>query len=224
MGLGLQFQLVFNPPRVRGCACSQSHRSETHLSWWNNSRLAPFQLRSDPKKMMPILGLLRLTLCSLPSGFIHTVQACPFSSHLALQFVFSPSYIRFSWELSPLFFLFLLPRRMWRNTVLSDSVHGFWWQAPDPAWCNINGKKFGKEFWSRGNAKNLTSRWSCPSTIRSTRSVPAAWFSFHPPGKKRYIFPLGLARDSFSIASSDHGTVGRGNLQSDVAVSSLSDS
>lgn len=208
------------------------HHSETHLSQRNNSGLAPFQLRSDLKKKKWCLSCLSLAfwgwhfaLCiSLPSGFIHTVQACPFSSHLALQFVFSHNYIWFSWELSPLFSLFLLPRRAWHNTVLSDSVHGFWWQASDPGLFNIEGKNLGKEFWSKGNTKKLTSKQSCSSTIRSVRSVPAAWFSFHPPGKKHYIFPLGLARDSFSIASSDHGTVGRGNLQSDVAVSSLSDS
>lgn len=86
--------------------------------------------------------------------------------------------------------------------------HWVWWQASDVGLFSIKWKDLSKAFWPIANAQTLP--WQ-----ELVLSVSEAWSlcqlhgSFHPPGKKQYSFPLGLARGSFSIASFGHGAVGR---------------
>lgn len=86
--------------------------------------------------------------------------------------------------------------------------HWVWWQTSDVGLFSIKWKDLSKAFWPIANAQTLP--WQ-----ELVLSVSEAWSlcqlhgSFHPPGKKQYNFPLGLARGSFSIASFGHGAVGR---------------
>ena len=130
MAFGLQFQLLFNPASIYSWVCSQSHHAETHWRRRSNSGLVSFQLRSDPKqKTMPTISLCSLQLSSK--------LFCPHSSGLsiffqsALQFVFSLYCVWLSWEVFPLFSLFLLLRRAQHEIILFESMHWFWQQASD---------------------------------------------------------------------------------------------
>lgn len=183
MAFGLQFQLLFNPPNVYSWVCSESHRAETRWSRWRNSGLVPFQPRSDPKqKTTPTLSLCSLQLSSRWSPPHRAGLSICFQ--FALQFAFSLGWIWRSWELSPLVSLFLLLRRADIKWFSLSQCIGFG-NNHLIGMFSIKGENLGVEFWSTGNAKKpLVSTRSCSIAIRSPTFVPAAWFSFHPPGKK----------------------------------------